>query len=371
MIGTPEQDGEALRKFAEAVDQLCGIEITGRGVVGGLYAAARARQGEPLAMRAARLLKGAVRGPGDVVFIATGLPTFAWFLTEQDGPVGAATLARALVLAYGVKPVIVTNPGDEAICRAAVTAAGLYCLPLERAMQLPTTAAVVPFPVDPDEAAKAAAELCAKLQPRAFVAIERPGANENGHYHSASGRRFTDYCAKVEALLPHLRAAGAPVIGIGDGGNELGCSVIRDTVIDLVPGAARCRCGCDGSVVPAAAVDALVIAAISNWGAYGIEACLAALEQRAEILHSPETDTRVHSLSAAAMANNDGPGLLDPGTDAVPARVHASFIDVLTWMVGAAGLDPGRLYRHPRYPWLYDPIVPEAGGREAGGAARG
>ena len=170
---------------------------------------------------------------------------------------------------------------------------------------------------------------------------------------------------------PHLRAAGAPIIGIGDGGNELGCSVIRDTVVEIVPGAATCRCGCGGSVVPAAEVDALVIAAISNWGAYGIEACLAALEQRAEILHGPETDTRVHSLTAAAMANNDGPGLLDPGTDAVPASVHASFIDVLAWMVGAAGLDPGRLYRHPRYPWLYDPIVPAAGSRAAGGDARG
>jgi hypothetical protein len=355
MIGT--QDSEALRKFAEAVDQLCGIEITGRGVVGGLYAAARARQGEPLAMRAARLLKGAVRGPGDVVLIATGLPTFAWFLTEQDGPVGAATLARALVLAYGVKPVIVTNPGDEGICRAAVTAAGLYCLPLERAMQLPTTAAVVPFPADPEEAERAALELVARTRPRALVAIERPGANEKGHYHSASGRRFTEHCGKVEALLPHLRRAGAPIVGIGDGGNELGCSMIREAVVAEVPGAATCRCGCGGSVVPAAEVDALVIAAISNWGAYGIEACLAALEQRAEILHSPEVDTRVHSLTAAAMANNDGPGLLDPGTDAVPARVHASFVDVLGWMVGAAGLDPGRLYRHPRYPWLYDPEV--------------
>lgn len=347
------QSSEALGKFAESVDQLCGIEMTGRGVVGGLYRAARAAQGEPLAMKAARLLKGAVRGPGDVVFIATGLPTYSWFLSEQDGPVGAATLARALVLAYGVKPVILTNPGDVDICRAALVAAGLYCLPLERAMRLPTTATVFPMPVDPEEAAIAAAQLCQRTEPRAFVAIERPGANEKGHYHSASGRRFTDHCGKVEAVLPALRRAGAPIVGIGDGGNELGCGMIRDTVIKTVPGAARCQCGCGGSVVPAAEVDALVIAAISNWGAYGIEACLAALEQRAEILHDPATDTRVHSLTAAAMANNDGPGLLDPGTDAVPARVHASFIDVLGWMVGAAGLDPGRLYRQPRYPWLY------------------
>jgi hypothetical protein len=56
-------------------------------------------------------------------------------------------------------------------------------------------------------------------------------------------------------------------------------------------------------------------------------------------------------MCAAAEANNDGPGLLDPGTDAVPAEIHGDFVELLGFMV-QSGVDFGRLYKEPRYPWL-------------------
>lgn len=341
---------EKLQKVGEAIDNLCTIEITGRGVVRDLYLATRAVKDGPLCLTAARELVRRVR-PGDVVMIATGLPTYPWFSGEQDGPVGAAVLARALVLGLAARPVIVTEAIHVEMCRAALRGAGLYARGLDEALRLPTTAAVLPFPVDPAAAERDAARLLEQIRPKAMVAIERAGANEHGHYHAAKGWRLTDHCAKVDVLFERGKAAGVYTVGIGDGGNELGCAIIRDTVIATVPYAAKCQCPCGGAVVPAFVPDHLIIAAISNWGAYGIAAAMALLLDRREVLHSREIDWRVHDLCAAAEANNNGPGLLDPGTDAVPAAIHGDFVELMGFMI-QSGIDFGRLYKEPRYPWL-------------------
>jgi hypothetical protein len=341
---------EKLLKVGEAIDSLCTIEITGRGVVRDLYLAARVAQDGPLCLVVAQQLRQRVR-PGDVVVIATGLPTYPWFSGEQDGPVGAATLARALLLGLAVRPVIVTEAIHVEMCRAAVRGAGLYARGLDEALRLPTTAGVLPFPTDSAEAAREADRLLQRAHPQAMIAIERPGANEHGHYHGAKGFRLTDHCAKVDVLFEKGKAAGVYTVGIGDGGNELGCAIIRDTVVARVPYAAKCQCPCGGTVVPAFVPDHLILTAISNWGAYGIAAALALLLDRREVLHSREVDRRVHELCAAAEANNDGPGLLDPGTDAVPTEIHGDFVEMLGFMV-QSGIDFGRLYKEPRYPWL-------------------
>jgi hypothetical protein len=266
--------------------------------------------------------------------------------------VGAASLARSLVLAYGAKPVLLVNEADVAATSAALIAAGLYCRSLEAALDLPVTAAVVAVPSDDAAAGRLAEELLARTRPRAFVAIERPGANERGHYHSGGGLRLTDHCGRVDLLVPILRERAVPTIAIGDGGNELGCEAIRDDVLRIVPNAARCACPCGGTLVPATRVDHLVMASISNWGAYAVEACLAAIEKRPELLHDGAVDARIHEACAMAMANNGAPNLLDPGSDAVPLNVHASFLELAAFMVASAALDAGRYYRRPRYPWL-------------------
>ncbi len=338
------------RTIGEGIDRLVSVEITGRGVIGELYAAARAIGKGPLCLEAAARLLKRVHS-ASVVILATGLPTYPWFAGEQDGPVGTATLARALVLAVGARPVIVTDPGNVEICAAAVRAAGLYTRSVEDALRLPTTAAVLPFPLEWNAAAERSQALLDRLSPAALIAIERPGANEHGHYHSAGGKRLTDHCGKIDALFKAARDQELLTIGVGDGGNELGCAAIRETVLRMVPNAAKCSCPCGGTVVPTVETDLLVAAAISNWGAYGIEAAMAVLLERPEILHSREIDARVHDLCAAAGANNDGPGLLDVGTDAVPGPLHGHILDLLAQMV-RGGLDFGRLYREPRYPWF-------------------
>ncbi len=335
------------RAMGEGIDRLISAEISGRGVIGELYAAARRTQEGPLCLEAAARLLGAVR-KGDVVVLATGWPTYPWFAGEQDGPVGAATLARALVLGIGARPVIVTDPVNVDPCAAAIRGAGLYVRPADDALRLPTTAAVAPFPLEWDEADARAHRMLESLHPAALVAIERPGANEHRQYHSAGGKSLTDHCAKIDTLFAAARGKGILTIGIGDGGNEIGCAAIRDTVLRVVPNARRCACPCGGSVVPVVETDVLITAVVSNWGAYGVEAAMALLLGRPEVLHSRAVDARTYDLCAAAGANNDGPGLLDPGADAIPGPLHGHIVDLLGCLV-QNGIDFGRMYRDPPY----------------------
>ena len=71
--------------------------------------------------------------------------------------------------------------------------------------------------------------------------------------------------APCDALF--LAARGRiPMIGVGDGGNEIGMGRVADTV--------RNRLSLTPSEIGA---DILVIATVSNWGAYGIVAALSEL----------------------------------------------------------------------------------------------
>jgi len=333
--------------MGEGIDHLVNAEISGRGVIGGLYAAARRTQDGPLCLEAASRLLETVR-KGDVVVLATGWPTPPWFAGEQDGPVGAATLARALVLGIGARPVIVTDPANVDICAAAIRGAGLYVRSIDDALRLPTTTAVVPFPLEWDEAEVRTQRLLETLHPAALIAVERPGANEHRQYHSAGGKNLTDHCAKIDSLFAAARAQGILTIGIGDGGNEIGAAAIRDAVLRVVPNSGRCTCPCGGMVVPVVETDLLITGVVSNWGAYGIEAALALLLGRPEVLHSRAVDARVYDLCAAAGANNDGPGLLDPGADAISGPLHGHLVDLLGCLV-QNGIDFGKMYRNPPY----------------------
>ena len=50
--------------------------------------------------------------------------------------------------------------------------------------------------------------------------------------------------------------------------------VIKDAVRRYVPFGERCQCPCGGGIAPEQPVDALVVASVSNWGAYGIAAAV-------------------------------------------------------------------------------------------------
>ena len=331
MAGRAQIPDETLESVGENIDKLISIAPV-RGLIHTICRAAKEEQGAPPALLAAKELASVI-GKGDVVIIATGFPVLPHNRGEQDGPVGAATLARALVVGLGARPIIVTETINVQLVEASLAAATLYARSLDDALRLPACAAVVDFPKEVERARELGDTLLSDLKPKALIAIERAGANENGHYHNAHGKSMTPYVSKPDYMFAEARRKGILTVGIGDLGNELGSVKIKDAILDALPTARRCKCPCQGSIVPATETDVLVMAGTSNWGAWGIEACLAAILGRPDVLHNSDVNQLVHQQCALA-GGNDGPRhLLIPGTDAIPLYFHRGLIQLMGYVV--------------------------------------
>lgn len=188
-------------------------------------------------LRAARALHEAcTRGAGTII-IGTGFPVTGTF--ETDGPAGAIALYRSLE-ALGARPLIACGP------------------PL--AESLSADFRVLPLAARDLAAAEAEAKRhLARLRPDAVIAIERPGLAADGHYYNMRRKDISERCYFFD---PYVTLADCPTIGIGDGGNEIGMGNIAGTLsqFDITPSVTRC--------------DELVVADVSNWGAYGLLALL-------------------------------------------------------------------------------------------------
>jgi hypothetical protein len=351
-------DPRVLKNIGEAVDRLITVDVSSRGLIGVLYDAARTSlDGQPLALTAAERLWAATT-PGQPVVIATGLPIRGWFspaMAENDGPIGAATLARAVYLARGALPVLICETQQVAVLEACVRAASLTPTTFEQIELAAASPHAVPgralpvavvhgFPADDRAAVEESRRLLAR-KPSALVSIERQGANAKGVYHYGRGEaNRRDIMAKVDLLFEEARAAGVLTIGIGDGGNELGMGRIKDAVRQHVPFGGKCACPCGAGMAPEMVPDVLIAATVSNWGAWGIEACLAALAEDLHVLHSPDMELDVIRACAAAGAVDGATGLVEPFVDALPARICANLVEVLQTIV-RNGLNPPALFR--------------------------
>ncbi|MFU8765464.1 MAG: glutamate cyclase domain-containing protein [Haliea sp.] len=190
-------------------------------------------------LRAAELLRD-IRG---TVLIGTGFPVANTF--ETDGPVGAIALYQGLE-ALGALPVIAcASPLAEAL------AADYRVLPLASA------------PADGGEPT-ASAWLAANT-PAAVISIERPGLTADGRYYNMRGEDISPRCGVFD---PFLTRADCPTIAIGDGGNEIGMGKIADAIAALDIRVAVTSC------------DELLVADVSNWGAYGLLGFLGLWAQR-------------------------------------------------------------------------------------------
>jgi hypothetical protein len=89
-------------------------------------------------------------------------------------------------------------------------------------------------------------------------------------------------------------------------------------------------------VATVAATDVLVAAAVSNWGAYGIAAVLAALLRRPEVLHDAETEYRMLLACVAAGGMDGAYARLVPMVDGTAAEIQTSLITILHGIVGNA-----------------------------------
>lgn len=341
---------EMLDEIGERVDSLVTLDIPSRGAIKNLYPHARKKLQKPLTLAAADILCKNVKAK-DVIFIATGWPDRPHInpeIAETDGPPGAAALARALHRGLGAVPFIFIEDNLVRGMTAVVEAAGLRALSPDEAIEAASShapihaAAVLSFPTDPGEAEKAAKELAFKYSPAAAIAIEKGGMNEQGFIHTSRGAETTRDMAKADFLIREAAVKGAVTIGIGDGGNEIGMGVIKDELKKILPYGEKCLCGCGGGIVPCTVTDVLVTAVISNWGAYGVIACLAAILERIDLLHSRTLEHRVLTRAADARFIDGISGFVEPGADGVPARLNLAFVDILAELVRQALIFAGK-----------------------------
>ncbi len=184
-------------------------------------------------LRAARILN---KCKGHVL-IGTGFPVVDTF--ETDGPVGAIALYKALET-LGATPVIVCGP------------------PVSQALMKDYRVHEIRVGEHQERTLEAFQALY-NYQPDAVLSIERPGQAADGGYYNMRGESIS---ARTACFDTFVKNAKCPTIGIGDGGNEIGMGNIYDALKDLDIMASATR------------VDELLIADVSNWGAYGLIAFL-------------------------------------------------------------------------------------------------
>ncbi|HUF92633.1 MAG TPA: DUF4392 domain-containing protein [Candidatus Limnocylindria bacterium] len=273
--------------LADPIDHLLALDPGGRGI-GGFFVPGGA-------LAAATALRRARR-----VLIVTGF-VVAEGASETDGPPGAAVLGRAL-RRLGADVRYVT----DAVTRPLLVASlGVLDEPQD----------VLVYPAGPD----AARRVMAEVKPSHLVAIERPGRCRTGDYLNARGLSVAHWNPPLDELFmrPPARVV---TIGVGDGGNEIGM------------GNARARIVRQGSLMARIAatvkVNHLVVAGVSNWGAYGIVAQLARLAGT-PLVHSPELERRMIHACVEAGGHDGLTRRREPTVDGLPMDTHAAMVELL------------------------------------------
>ena len=285
----------AARRDLDPVDHLLALDPGGRGI------AAFFQPGG--ALRAARALTTA-----RTVLIVTGF-IVADGMPETDGPPGAAVLGRAL-RRRGARVRYTSDPATLPSLTAALEALG----------EPPEVFAY------PDTVGAGAAVL-ARERPTHLVAIERPGRGRGGDYLNARGVSVKDWNRPIDELFLGRRR---PVtVGVGDGGNEIGMGRVRARLAREGRLMAR--------IASVVSVDHLVVAGVSNWGAYGIVAHLARLTGQS-LLHTPGEERALIEACVAAGAVDGITRRRERTVDGMGADTHAAVVALL----GLSWGDPAR-----------------------------
>lgn len=172
--------------------------------------------------------------PRPHLLVVTGFPVVGphGICGETDGPLGARFLARALG-PLGVRVTVAAEP-------------------FWAGADLALTDPPPDLPADLTH----------------LLTIERVGPSwRDGRCYSMRGNDVTAHVAPVHSWFEEGRPPGVVTIGIGDGGNELGMGKVRRDVIGRnVPNGEAIACR--------VAVDHLIVAGVSNWGAYALAAAV-------------------------------------------------------------------------------------------------
>ncbi|MCI5830827.1 MAG: DUF4392 domain-containing protein [Spirochaetia bacterium] len=241
------------------------------------------------AENAAKLILSWQKG---TVFLATGF--YVAGFAETDGPAGTVFLAKALKT-LGYRPVIVTDK----FCRDFFEGESIEVIYM-----------------DLNAGESWCKNLLEEYKPVGLISIERCGKNKQDDYANIRGISIAENTAKID-LLFELAYSKIPTIGVGDGGNEIGMGNVSEIISDKLE---LCPC-----VVP---VSQLVIATVSNWGAYAITAYLQRLTGQKVFMDS---DTVVRYIEKTVKLGSVD-GVLKKqivGVDGFPISVEKEIIDAL------------------------------------------
>ena len=273
-----------------SIDRLVTIEAKNPGmphnVTTRMYEAARKLVGDrPISMTAAERLRDTIQ-PGDTVLFLTGagyppqMPK-----GEDDGPPGVVSLAYAMYKGMGAVPVFVCEKCHVEPVIASTVAAGMMLVPFEDARDRHLGAALEIAPTDQADVPAWVDRIYNEMKPKAVISAERLGPAANGFLHNLTAQAYggpdstiTHKVVDISGLVDRAAALGALTIGIGDHGNEIGFGRIQETIADVMP---------NGHVLcTVVGTDILLPVMMSNWGCYAIEAALAFLLRRPELMHS-------------------------------------------------------------------------------------
>ena len=202
------------------------------------------------------------------VLLATGF--YVAGHAETDGPAGTVVLAKALKT-LGFRPYVLTDEN----CSQYRAPEGLETIYMSY-----------------EEGDGFCRSLLEDLQPVGLISIERCGENIRGDYVNMHGESIRSHTAQIDRLFD-AAYGNVPTIGVGDGGNEIGMGNLAEVIAEKPP-LVPCR----------TRVDKLVIATVSNWGAYGITAYLAILSGTA--VFPPVEDVKAYLQRTVLLGSVDG-----------------------------------------------------------------
>ena len=324
----------ALASIAEGIDRIVTLPVfnwdnmRAQIPMASFYDALKKKYGKSPLVYAAERLRQVVK-KSDIVIVTTGFYVTSGETLETDGPVGAATLARALSVGLNAAPVMIVEESHVESMKAICSAAGLKPFPLEKVKDGPCRIAVQGFSKDEGKARAAAETILGMTDPSALISIECDDRNKMGVYHSASGSNLTDKQAKLPVLFDVANRSNVFTAGIGDFGNEIGMVALTETFEKLTPSHFNCKCGCGGGIVSATKTEAAIMANISNWGAYGLEATLALTLQNSEVMHDSLTEMRVLEEAARMGFVDPTLGFVGPTADGASRDINASIVQLL------------------------------------------
>jgi hypothetical protein len=271
----------------------------------------RVMYGRPLSLLAAEKLIEEVDERDYVLIVTNSL--------EMDGPPGAAALARSLILGMNAVPVIVVNYEKNTKFEKTLpqSCIGAQLIPvanikeLEGTIWTPYTVLIRNWPaMSVVDALEMSESILDEFEPKAVITVEAVSCNKYGVRHGALGSPMNvgypeEKIVRWNELLQLANERDILTIATGDNGNECGFGTIEEILKKHHKFCRDCGCPCGGGIISASKADVVIPATSSNWACYGIEACIAKILNKPEVMHDEITEKRI-LLNCANVGIPDG-----------------------------------------------------------------